>query len=83
MFIKNSSCFSQLLQIQVDSRVATARSVYHITKDKEAKRTIAVACMLELIKSEVANSEISNLEYFIEKLPHFTDVIQKSLEVNK
>ncbi|GAB6260349.1 hypothetical protein [Photobacterium sp. R1] len=83
MPLKNHSLFSQLLQIQVDNRDATARSIYHETKDEEVKRAIAVACVLELIKSEVANSEISNLEYFIEKLSHFTDLIQKSLEINK
>lgn len=77
----NISIFLDLLRIKFDNSTASARSIYHESKDENVKRAIAVSCALELIKSEITGCEISNLEYLLDKLPHFTDIIQKSLDV--
>ncbi|UXI04523.1 hypothetical protein [Photobacterium sp. TY1-4] len=76
-----SSVFSELLKIHVEAVAANTRSIYHQTENAETKRAIAAACALELIKSEVTGCETSNLEYLLDNLKHFTDMIQKALEV--
>lgn len=51
--------------------------------DAGTKRMIAVACALELVKSQVASSTVSSLAAHMDRLSDYADAIESALEVDE
>jgi len=78
--VKNSVSFDDYLKLRYSSSNSSANSYYSNSSD-ETKRTIAVSCALELIRSQIS-SGAGYLDTHLEDISKYADTIQKALEVN-